>query len=299
MTQEATTQALERRQPTNQVIGMNMRDLNDAAALIFDSKVFGDLQSKEAAAIKIIAGAEKGFTPFQSMAMFDFIQGRPTLNAHGKATLINSSGDFRLKIIELTPSKCVIDVLRNTNGEWKKVNTSSFTIEDAALAELTTGANKHSWKKYPRNMLFARCVSNIWRWDCAELNTRKISPDQINEFTADELAEDDVNVIEGEIVMDDGETVDTATGEVIDAEGQELMAAEAEGHRLQSSIQTLCSDLNATGLDSIKWAKGTLNEYVEEMFGDGINFDAANVKQLATVERDLTERLAALQKVTK
>lgn len=180
---------------------MNMRDLNDVASLIFSSKVFGDLQSQEAAAIKIIAGAEKGFTPFQSMAMFDFIQGRPTLNAHGKATLINSSGDFRLKIKTLTTTECVIDVCRkNDQGEWKVINTSSFTIKDAADAELTTGANKHSWKKYPRNMLFARCVSNIWRWDCAELNTRKFNPEHINEFEADELAEDDPNVIDGEVV---------------------------------------------------------------------------------------------------
>jgi hypothetical protein len=220
MTQEATTQALERRQPTNQVIGMNMRDLNDAAALIFDSKVFGDLQSKEAAAIKIIAGAEKGFTPFQSMAMFDFIQGRPTLNAHGKATLINSSGDFRLKIKELTATACVIDVCRkNDQGEWKVINTSSFTIEDAAMAELTNGKNAHSWKRYPRNMLFARCVSNIWRWDCAELNSRKLSPDEISEFSAPELEADDAVTVDGEIVetmpTDAGDVFDTATGEVI------------------------------------------------------------------------------------
>lgn len=289
MTQTAT-QAIERR-PVNAVIGMNMRDLNDAASLIFKSKVFGDIASQEAAAIKIIAGAEKGFTPFQSMSMFDFIQGRPTLNAHGKATLINSSGDFRLKIVELTATRCEIDVLHKTGDEWKKVNTSSFTIEDAATAELTTGNNKHSWKKYPRNMLFARCVSNIWRWDCAELNTRKIDPEQINEFTADELAEeDDSNVVEGEIVVD-GETVDTATGEVIDAEP----VVETESDRLRASILSLCSELNATGLDSIKWANKTLNEYIGEMFDTDL--ETSNEKQLITVERDLTERLAAIKKV--
>jgi len=290
MTQTAT-QAIARR-PVNAVIGMNMRDLNDAASLIFKSKVFGDIASQEAAAIKIIAGAEKGFTPFQSMSMFDFIQGRPTLNAHGKATLINSSGDFRLKINELTAERCCIDVCRkNDQGEWKVINIATFTIEDAALADLTTGKNAHSWKKYPRNMLFARCVSNIWRWDCAELNTRKIDPEQINEFTADELAEeDDSNVVEGEIVVD-GETVDTATGEVIDAEP----VVETESDRLRASILSLCSVLNATGLDSIKWANKTLNEYIGEMFDTDL--ETSNEKQLITVERDLTERLAAIKKV--
>lgn len=212
MIQQSTAIATRPSPQHNAILGMSIRDLNDAASLIFDSKVFGDLQSKEQAAIKIVAGAEKGFTPFQSMSMFDFIQGRPTLNAHGKATLINSSGDFRLKIKQLTNTICEIDVCRkNDNGEWKVINTSTFTIEDANNAELTTGKNAHSWKKYPRNMLFARCVSNIWRWDCAEINTRRLQPEQINEFSAPELEDSDVVTVDGEIV-------DTDTGEVIDAE---------------------------------------------------------------------------------
>lgn len=208
----------------SKLLGLDMSDLSSVAGLIFNSKVYGDIQTKEAAAIKIVAGMEYGFNPFQSMSMIDFIQGRPTLNAHGKATLINSSGDFRLKIVELTPTNCVIDVYRkNGEGEWKKVNTNSFSWDDAKQAELTTGKNAHSWKKYPRNMLFARCVSNIWRWDCAELNLRHFTPDQISEFEAEELNESpdvqeeqtataDVTHSDAEL----GEAVDE--GNVIDAE---------------------------------------------------------------------------------
>ncbi len=197
---------------------MNLRDLNDAAALVFESKVFGDIQTKEAAAIKIVAGNEYGFSPFQSMSMIDFIQGRPTLNAHGKATLINSSGDFRLKIKTLTAAECEIDVYRKSDaGDWKVINTSKFTIEDAAVAELSTGKNAHSWKKYPRNMLFARCVSNIWRWDCAELNTRRFTQGNIVEFEADELAVDDAEPLPSAEFID---------AEMVDAEAVEAAASE-------------------------------------------------------------------------
>jgi len=254
------TQALQTTK-NNQVIGMNMRDLNDAAALIFNSKVFGDLQTQEAAAVKIIAGAEKGFTPFQSMAMFDFIQGRPTLNAHGKATLINSSGDFRLKIKELTNTVCVIDVCRkNDQGEWKVINTSSFTIEDAAAAELTTGNNKHSWKKYPRNMLFARCVSNIWRWDCAELNTRKLAAEQINEFSMPELEDEAV--------------VDVPDGDVIDAEIVETDPVESKSADLMIAIGDLFSSKLGGDADEIAKALGGQDlsqmslEGLEKLHGD-------------------------------
>jgi hypothetical protein len=195
----------------NAVLGVNMRELSDVAALIFNSKVFGDIQTKEAAAIKVIAGMEFGFSPFQSMSMFDFIQGRPTLNAHGKATLINSSGDFRLKINELTSANCSISVVRKSDtGEWKIINTETFSIEDARIAELTNGKNAHSWKKYPRNMLFARCVSNIWRWDTAELNMRKLLPGQIQEFEAEELDAESAGLLEVNETVIDGEIIEAA-----------------------------------------------------------------------------------------
>lgn len=208
----------------NAVLGVNMRELRDVADLIFASKVYGDIQTKEAAAIKVIAGMEYGFTPFQSMSMFDFIQGRPTLNAHGKATLINSSGDFRLKINELTATNCSISVVRKSDsGEWKVINTETFSWEDAKTAELTNGKNAHSWKKYPRNMLFARCVSNIWRWDTAELNMRKLVPGQVQEFYAEELDADG-----GESVNGNAKTAVVDAEPINDAVDAKFEAVEAD-----------------------------------------------------------------------
>lgn len=229
---ENPTTAIAKR--PSKLLGLDMQDLSSVASLIFNSKVYGDIATKEAAAIKIVAGMEYGFNPFQSMSMIDFIQGRPTLNAHGKATLINSSGDFRMKIAELNAERCAIDVYRmNGGGEWKLVNQSTFTIEDAKTAELTNGKNAHSWKKYPRNMLFARTVSNIWRWDCAELNMRRFDPKEIEEFEAPELEAEGVDVHEeqqAEPVTEDvdGDTVDVETGEIIH-EGEPVLTDSPEG----------------------------------------------------------------------
>ncbi len=268
----------------NAIIGVSMKDLSDVSTLIFNSKVFGDLQSKEAAAIKIIAGQELGFTPFQSMSMFDFIQGRPTLNAHGKATLINSSGDFRLKIKTLTSELCEIDVCRKSDsGEWKVIGTNTFSIDDAKKAELTTGKNQHSWKKYPRNMLFARCVSNIWRWECAELNTRRFNPEQIAEFDAPELNEDETvdRSAMPETTTINGETVDTRTGEVIDAEIIEPAADMNHPHpAVEPKAPTDETTAASTLLDDI-------NELFKLKCGDGEAIDEAEAaKVLGT--RDMT-----------
>lgn len=68
---------------------------------------------------------------------------------------------------------------------------------------------------------------------------------------------------------------------------------EAEA-KLVDSIRSLCSELNATGKDSIKWTKATTNGFIEAMFDTGITLETGNEKQLTTVERDLKERLAEL-----
>lgn len=258
----------------NAIIGVNMKELEAVASLVFNSKVFGDIESKEAAAIKILAGHERGFTPFQSMSMFDFIQGRPTLNAHGKATLINSSGDFRMKINELTPKNCSITVYRkNDSGEWKAINTQTFSIEDAKQAELTTGKNAHSWRRYPRNMLFARCVSNIWRWDTAELNVRKLDPGQIQEFEAEELA------LDGEVengngngsAVIDGEIVDVQTGEVL-AESQDNADAEAVDAEYDAKRFETVESITAL-LDVKIGGKADIDEYMAGRTLETMTFD--------------------------
>lgn len=288
----------------NGVIGVNMRELRDVAELIFASKVYGDIQTKEAAAIKVIAGMEYGFSPFQSMSMFDFIQGRPTLNAHGKATLINSSGDFRLKINELTPTNCSISVVRKSdNGEWKVINTSTFSWEDAKNAELTNGKNAHSWKKYPRNMLFARCVSNIWRWVTAELNVRQLGP--IKEFEAEELQAESAGetngngtinagqTIDGEII--DGEVVDTSTGEVIeppDHTEPEITAEQPEdvdepAEPIERSPESILADL----LTDVKDKLNLMPARESQELLNGRKPAAMDLKQLQAFNAEIDKKL--------
>ena len=56
--------------------------------------------------------------------------------------------------------------------------TDEFTIKDAAKAGIV---NKEVWKSYPRNMLFARAVSNGARLYCADIVTA-YTPEEVEDI---------------------------------------------------------------------------------------------------------------------
>lgn len=63
---------------------------------------------------------------------------------------------------------------------------------------------------------------------------------------------------------------------------------------LRREIQLACKALNAEG-DSIVWAKSTLNDYVNGVFGDPVIYENANEKQMRTIANDLAKRLETLK----
>ena len=66
--------------------------------------------------------------------------------------------DYRVK--ELSDTACELEFFDN----GKVAGVSRFTKAEAETAELSTGKNGATWRKFPRNMLFARAMSNGVRW---------------------------------------------------------------------------------------------------------------------------------------
>lgn len=102
----------------------------------------------------ILYGQELGFTPIQSLQSVDVIQGKPTLSAQGiKAKIIAEGGVIRE--LEWTDKVCRIEGDRAGN----KVITE-YSIEEAVKAGL---AGKDNWRRMPKDMLYARCISRYGR----------------------------------------------------------------------------------------------------------------------------------------
>jgi hypothetical protein len=138
------------------------------------SGMFPDLKSQAQGVVKILAGRELGLSPLQSITEIYIVNGKVALQSKLIASLIKKSGKYDYHVDKWDDSECVLSFFQ-LNGERIKIGESSFSIKDAAKAGIV---NKEVWKAYPRNMLFARAISNGGRLFC---------PDVITAYTPEEV----------------------------------------------------------------------------------------------------------------
>lgn len=142
----------------------------------YKSGMFADIKSAQQAVVKIMAGAEMGISPFQAMSGIHIIQGKPTIGAGLMASRVKASGKYNYKVTEMTDKVCTIDFLEG----GQIIGTSSFTIEDAKKA------GTKNLDKFPRNMLFARAMSNGVRWFCPDIYEGPVYvPEEMESITED------------------------------------------------------------------------------------------------------------------
>jgi hypothetical protein len=164
-------------------------DAERAARAMAGSGFFQDARQANQAVVKILAGQELGFGPFASMTGVAIIQGKPAVGANLQAAAVKRTGKYNYRVIEMTNEACELEFYE----AGKAVGKSRFDMKDAAAAGL---AGKDNWKKFPRNMLFARAISNGVKW---------YAPDIFNGatvYTPDELGaveDGDGNIVEGSI----------------------------------------------------------------------------------------------------
>lgn len=144
------------------------------------SGMFGkDIDRVSKAITKIMAGQELGLAPFASMRAVHVIEGNATLSANTMAGMVKSSGRYDYTVIKKETDACVIDFYEYIKGKRTKIGTESFDHEEAKAAGLL---NKQNWQKYPKAMMFARCISNGVRSYCPDVFSGMLvyTPDELN-----------------------------------------------------------------------------------------------------------------------
>lgn len=162
---------------------MSLQQLGDILA---KSGYFKDSQQAGQAIVKVLAGRELGFGPIASMTGINIIQGKIGVGANLMAAAIRRSERYDYRVVTMTDKLCEIEFFEIVNGKRESIGKSTFTAEDAAKA------GTQNMNKFPRNMLFARAISNGFRWFCADLSGGPV-------YTPEEL---------GATVNEDGEIID-------------------------------------------------------------------------------------------
>jgi hypothetical protein len=168
-------------------------ELMNLAKAFAESGMFSDTKSAAQAIVKIQAGQEIGIPPFAAMTGIHIIQGKPTIGAGLIASRLKGSGKYDYRVIEASEKVCSIDFYQGNT----KIGNSTFTIEDAKKA-LTKNIDK-----FPKNMLFARAISNGVKWYCPDIFSGPVYvPEEMQVVTTEEATHIEVDTTIDEIIND-------------------------------------------------------------------------------------------------
>jgi hypothetical protein len=185
------------------------KDVENIADAFVKSGLFSDTKEKASAVVKILAGQEIGIGPFAAMSGINIILGKLTVSAGIMAAAVKRSAKYNYVIRSLTDQLCELEFFE----DGVSVGTSSFTIEDARKA------GTKNIEKYPRNMLFARAISNGIRWFAPDVFSSTV-------YTPGELDKDSVvidqstHIAEGS--LDFSETIVAKISEMIGKKPDEV-----------------------------------------------------------------------------
>ena len=138
----------------NKLITQNnysLADLEIMSKKAAQSNFLGTRNDNEVFTLLMLAQSE-GKNPIQASMDYSIIQGRPALKSQATLVRFQKSGG-KIEYIKRDDTECKIKFNHPQAGEL----IVSWTMETAQKAGLNL--NKDNWKKYPRQMLAARCIA--------------------------------------------------------------------------------------------------------------------------------------------
>lgn len=122
---------------------------------MIQSGYFKDATSISKAVTKALIGQSMGMGLVQSMNSLYVIDGRVAMDSHAIRNTAVMAG-YTIKTLALDGQKCQLEWSIRKDGKEEVLGTSEYTWEDATKAGLI---DKQNWRKFPKDMLFARAIT--------------------------------------------------------------------------------------------------------------------------------------------
>jgi len=170
----------EKQLPATSLAINSMESLKQIAKVLSTSGVFGTTGKAEQdlalAATKILAGQEMGLPPFASMRHIHLVKGKTQIGYQLVAKMIRDSKRYDYKVKRLDENGC--DLQFTEHGVI--IGNYGFSKDDAAKAGLL---NNENYKKFPRQMYFARAITGGANIYCPDVFGSGIEADDVQEAT--------------------------------------------------------------------------------------------------------------------
>lgn len=181
-------------------------------------------------AVAIIAGREIGIGPVEALRSFHFTQGGVTPSASLLARLIRRHPRYEYVVRRLDDDGCELVFIDHGIDPPLKFD-SVFTMDDARRAQLVKQGG--AWQKTPRNMLFARAMTNGVSWYAPDVIDALSDATSAAMLPASEMPTDSQTVGgEPEELTTLAHDADSSTGSAIPTLGSETVSY-GEGESLQ------------------------------------------------------------------
>lgn len=152
------------------VIHVGLAEIQKMAEAVAKSKLFGAQTTEQAMALMLVAQAE-GLHPAIAARDYDIIQGRPSKKSEAMMRSFIANGG-RVKWLKLDDTCAEATFSHAAGGEV----TIKWDLARATTAGLSA---KDMYKKYPRQMLRARCISEGVRTVCPMATSGMYVPEEI------------------------------------------------------------------------------------------------------------------------
>lgn len=240
--------------------GPSYEQVKEMAHYFARSGLFGVSTPEQAFSLLMIAQSE-GLHPARAMQEYHVIKNKPSLKAEAMLGRFQQSGG-RVRWVKHEDDEVIAEFTHAASG----TTTVSWNMARAKTAGVT---GNDTWKKYPRQMLRARVISEGVRLSYPGCIVGFYAPEEVMDFTpppepirekppAPEVVTTDGEVIDAETVEDEGQKIPSTGVSFLDNNGmsnKELRDAHARLSRMLNNCNTV-DDLSA-------WA--TVNE--EELNG--------------------------------
>lgn len=158
---------------SNAVAIITFSEMEKLANSIAASGLFGLKTKDQAFALMAIAQAE-GMHPASAAMEYNIIQGKPARTAESILTRFQKAGG-KVEWLEYNDERVC--------GTFSHPQGGKVTIDwDMARAAKAGLSNKDNWKKWPRNMLRARVISEACRTVFPGATNNFQTPDEVEEF---------------------------------------------------------------------------------------------------------------------